>query len=39
LEVSEMIARHHLIVMLAVGLAAVALAIVLAMQPGVAHGL
>jgi hypothetical protein len=39
LEVSEMVVRHHLIIMLAVGLAAVALAIVLAMEPGVAHGL
>jgi hypothetical protein len=34
-----MIARHHLIVMLAIGLALLILAIVLAMEPGVAHGL
>ena len=34
-----MIARHHLIVMLAIGLVALILAIALAMEPGVAHGL
>ncbi len=34
-----MIARHHLIIMLAVGLAVVIAAIVVAMEPGVAHGL
>jgi hypothetical protein len=34
-----MIARHHLIVMLAIGLAALVLAIALAMEPGIAHGL
>ena len=34
-----MIARHHLIVMLAIGVAAILLAIVVAMEPGVAHGL
>ena len=34
-----MIARHHLIVMLAIGLAIVIAAIALAMEPGVAHGL
>jgi hypothetical protein len=34
-----MIARRHLIVMLAIALAAVIAAIVVAMEPGVAHGL
>jgi hypothetical protein len=34
-----MIARHHLVVMVAIGLAALILAILLAMEPGVAHGL
>ncbi len=34
-----MIARHHLIVILAIALAALVLAIALAMEPGVAHGL
>lgn len=34
-----MIARHHLAVMLAIGLAILILAIALAMEPGVAHGL
>lgn len=34
-----MIARHHLIVMLAIGLAILILAIAVAMEPGVAHGL
>jgi hypothetical protein len=38
-EVSEMIARHHLVIMLMIGLAMVALAIAVAMEPGVAHGL
>jgi uncharacterized membrane protein YdfJ with MMPL/SSD domain len=38
-EVSKMIARHHLIVILVIALAAVILAIAVAMEPGIAHGL
>ena len=38
-EVSGMIARHHLMIMLMIGLAMVALAVAVAMEPGVAHGL